>query len=509
MVARTVSAAILGIQAVLIKVEVDITNGLPAFDIVGLPDKAVRESRERVRSAIKNSGFEFPVKRITINMAPADIKKIGPHFDLAIAAGILAVEGVIKKSELQDFILAGELSLGGEVRKVKGILPMALNAVRKEKEGLVIPAPNYQEGNLVEDLKVIPVTSLGELVSFFNQGQIPPVPELEDQKQQTDYEEDFAEIKGQKEARRALEVAAAGAHNMIMIGPPGSGKTMMARRLRTILPPLSEKEALELTKIYSIMGLTETREGLLKKRPFRAPHHTITRAGLIGGGRIPEPGEVSLAHRGTLFLDEMPEFKRDVLEMLRQPLEEGKVSLVRSEMKATFPADFMLVAAMNPCPCGYYGDNRHECHCSVPRINRYRGRISGPLMDRIDIHVHVPGLQASEITSRAEGESSAEIRKRVTEAHQIQLERYHREDFDYNSNLGSQKMEQYCQLEPEGQRLLKQAIEDLALSARAYDRILRLARTIADLEGAANNKIKSDFVAEAIQYRSLDRRMQI
>ncbi len=510
MLSETTSAALIGVKALPVSIEVDISRGLPSFDIVGLPDKAVRESRERVRSAIKNSGFDFPVKKITINMAPADIKKIGPHFDLAIACGILAASGKIVEDHLDDYLLAGELSLSGRIKVIKGALPLAEEANAVDKKGIVLPQKNYREGALVEGPEIIPVRNLCDVVDFFNQQEINCSPEAENEViTAQEYEVDFSEIKGQQEARRALEVAAAGSHNIMMIGPPGSGKTMMARRLRTILPPLKEKEALELTKIYSIMGLKEVQEGLIRDRPFRAPHHNVTRAGLIGGGRNPEPGEVSFAHRGTLFLDEMPEFKRDVLEMLRQPLEEGTVTLVRSEMTVTFPADFTLVAAMNPCPCGYYGDKRKECSCTVPRIKRYRSRISGPLLDRIDIHIHVPGLSVAEITDHSSGEASSTIRKRVLAARERQNQRYKNEKFNYNSELSGQKIKKFCQPETQGQHLLENAVEELGLSARAYDRILRLARTISDLEGDGAKKIKTSYLAEAVQYRSLDRGVQL
>lgn len=512
MLSRVKSAGIMGIKGINILVEVDLARGLPSFDIVGLADKAVRESRKRVKAAINNSGYKFPIKKITINLAPADIKKIGPHFDLAIAAGILASCDVIYLKEIDNHLILGELLLNGEVRGVKGILPMVIDARKNGINSIVVPAENLAEASLVEDIEVIPVNNLNDLVKYFNTGKL--IDSTKDtsiitRNTMTDnsiYDIDFSDIKGQYEAKRALEIAAAGGHNLIMVGPPGSGKTMLARRLRTILPPLSHQDKLELTKLYSIMGLVDSQKGLITERPFRSPHHNITESGLIGGGRIPEPGEVSLAHNGTLFLDEIPEYRRNVLELLRQPIEEGRVTIARSSMTVTFPSDFMLIAAMNPCPCGYYGDERHECRCTVNQINSYLNKISGPLLDRIDIQIEVPALDVEEITGKADGESSEKIRQRVMSAYEIQKKRYNNKNNSFNSQLKGKLLHKYCNINDKSRMFLENAITELGVSARGYDRILRMARTIADLEQSIS--IREDHVAEAIQYRSLKRMLR-
>jgi magnesium chelatase family protein len=506
MLAKALSGAILGIDAYKVEVEVDIALGLPSFSTVGLPEGAVRESKERVKSAAKNSGYEFPSKKITVNLAPADIKKEGAAFDLPIAIGILAASGVVETSKLADFLILGELSLDGRIKPVKGALPIAVATRENGLKGLIIPKANAREGAVVKGIDVLAVEALADVVDFLNNSLSinPTTVNLEDIfKNNLTYSVDFTEVKGQEHGKRALEIAAAGGHNVIMIGPPGSGKTMLARRIPTILPDMSFEEAIETTKIHSVMGLLDNNSALIVTRPFRSPHHTISDAGLIGGGQIPKPGEVSLSHNGVLFLDELPEFKKNVLEVMRQPIEDGKVTISRAVTSLTYPAQFMLVAAMNPCPCGFYTDPHHECSCTIPQIQKYKARVSGPLLDRIDIHIEVPSVRYKDLSDERSGDSSENIKKRVNSAHDIQMKRFQGKKIHCNAQMTSRYTKGYCQIGEESKRLLETAIDKLGLSARAYTRILKVARTIADLEG--RDEITSYHISEAIQYRSLDR----
>jgi magnesium chelatase family protein len=508
MITKVRSSTVLGIDAYIVDVETDVSRGLPSFSIVGLPKGAVKESRERVESVVKNMGYSFPPRRITINLAPADVQKEGAAFDLPIAIGILAATGQVNPQSLTDTAILGELSLLGTLRAVKGVLPIAIAIKEQGLFRIMVPQENAAEAAIVKGIEVIPIKSIGETVQFLN-GEMNIEPFTVDVNEIFDkvsiYGMDFQEVKGQTHGKRALEVAAAGGHNILMIGSPGSGKTMLAKRLPTILPRLSIEEALETTKIHSVCALLPPETALIGIRPFRAPHHTISDAGLIGGGRPPKPGEVSLAHNGVLFLDELPEFNRRVLEVMRQPLEDGQVTISRAAIALTFPCRFMLVAALNPCPCGYFGDPFHECTCTPAMIERYMSRISGPLLDRIDIHIEVPRLSSEELEQKKPGESSEVIRRRVNRARTRQIERYaERDEIFCNAHLGPKDVRKYCKLDNESHHLLHLAVEKFGLSARAYDRILKVGRTIADLD--VSDTINPEHISEAIQYRSLDRK---
>lgn len=504
------SAAVFGINAYLVEIETNIENTVPNFFLVGLPDNAVKESRERVASALKNAGYLYPNKRVTINMAPADIKKEGSSYDLPLAVGMLASSGQVGSDLFADHVMLGELALDGTLRPVHGALPIAVELRKKKVKGLILPEQNAREAAMVEGIDVYGVSTLTEAVELLDgRSGLRPLRMNMREVFATDHRSaaDFSEVKGQENVKRALEVAAAGGHNIIMIGPPGSGKTMLARRLPGILPPLTFEESIETTKIHSVAGTLPPGSALVVHRPFRSPHHTISDSALVGGGTIPRPGEISLAHYGVLFLDELPEFARNVLEVMRQPLEDGRVTISRSRMSVDFPASFMLVCAMNPCPCGNHGNPGAECTCTPLQIQKYMGKISGPLLDRIDIHVEVPAVKVAELAQKRPGEASAAIRERVVTARDVQLRRFSERQKHLYSNaaMQSRDIREFCRIDAAGEELLKMAMTKLGLSARAYDRILKVSRTIADLAGTEH--IRTEHLSEAIQYRSLDRNL--
>jgi len=502
MLAKVFSGATVGLDSLLVEVEVDVSRrGLPSLTIVGLPNKAIEEAKERIRSAIKNTGVEFPPGRITINLAPADLPKEGPSYDLPMALGILLASGQIQ-ADLSSCLVLGELSLDGTLRHTKGVLPLTILAKQKGFKQIFLPQVDAPEASIVKGVKILPVSSLKALINHLLKIKlikVYPHTAFSQLLSSSGYDFDMKEIKGQEQAKRALEIAAAGGHDLIMTGPPGAGKTLLARTLPSILPELTEEEALEVTKIYSISGKIPPGESVIKVRPFRSPHHTISRVGLIGGGSRPKPGEISLAHRGVLFLDEFPEFPKNVLEALRQPLEDGVVTISRAAFQVNFPAKFILVAASNPCPCGYLGDPKHECRCTSGQIIRYRKRISGPIIDRIDLHVEVPAVEVDKLTNHPQTESSLTIRKRVQKARNLQTRRFQKSSLTCNAEMGNKEIKAFCSLSPDCLRLLRQAVSQLGLSARGYFKIIKIARTIADLE--EEKEIGLNHIAEALQYR--------